>query len=332
MTAVPDRRTEDDRGTPRRHYVTSAHDGWPLEEFLAAHVPDVPPRVLRRLLVGGSVLVDGGAGWLGRKLRSGERVTLELPGDSRAAPEPAYGVLLEDASFLVVDKPAGTPVVPDRSREVPSLIERIREQRDSEALVVHRIDKDASGAVVVALDRASHRSLSLQFQRREVAKEYLALVTGEPDRDEGRIELPIGHDPRHKMRMRTDRNAGKPSTTRYRVVERFRDYALLRVFPETGRTHQIRVHLAGVGHALAVDPTYGGRAELWLSELKPDYRVKGRRVERPILSRLTLHASRVRLRHPSTGEEVTAAAPLPEDLALVLKMLRKYRPPRSGER
>lgn len=315
-------------------YVTSDHHGWRLEDFLADQGLPLDPPQIRRMLLAGSVEVDLEKGWLGRKMRSGERVRFEAEGpiqETRTDADVRLPLLHEDDLFVVVDKPAGIPVVPDRSQGVPSMIELLRASAPGGTyLVVHRIDKDASGAVVVARDRDAHRELSRQFEKREVHKQYLALVSGEPDRDDDVIELPIGHDPRDTMRMRPDRRAGKLSRTRYEVRERFRDYTLVEVFPETGRTHQIRVHMSGVGHALAIDPMYGSRSRLLLSELKPGYRSR-RGVESPLMDRLTLHAKAVGFRHPGSGETVQVESPLHDDFALVLKMLRKYRPSRNRD-
>ncbi len=315
-------------------YVTTAHDGWRLERFLAIEFEDTSPREIRRKLLAGEVRVGGELGWLGYRLRSGQRVTVDFgSGPEAHAPVSEFPtVIADDPEFLVVAKTAGVTVVPDRTRSAPSIIELLRDAAPAgeERFVVHRIDRDATGIVVFAKNRASHRHLSRQFQNREVSKEYLAIVTGEPDRDEPQtIELPIGHDPREKMRMRTDRREGKPSRTTFRVVERFRDFALVGVRPETGRTHQIRVHMAGIGHPLAVDPMYGGSDVLTVADLKNTYRPKRGAVPTPLIDRLTLHAWRLHFRHPGSEEAFDVECPPPEDFELTLKMLRKYRPPKE---
>ena len=312
-------------------YVTTAHEGWPVEQFLVAELPDLPREMIRRMLRAGDIRIDRETAWLGRRLRSGERVIVPAA-EVEAGPAP-IPVLLEDDVLLVVDKPAGTPVIPDRALKHPSLIERMREAagEDESRYVVHRIDMEASGVVVLAKTAEAHRELSRQFEKREVEKRYLAIVAGEPDLDEDVIELPIGHDPRNRMRMRTDRREGKLSRTMYRVVERFRDHALVEARPETGRTHQIRVHLAGIGHPLAVDKMYGSRDRMRLSDIKPGYRRKTREIESALIDRLTLHARELGFTHPVSGERVTVGVDVPDDFALALKMLRKFRPPRTDE-
>jgi len=307
--------------------VPSTRHGWPLEEFLADLLSEAPPVAIRRMLVGGRVLVNGRAGWLGQRLAMGDAVAFEPDEVDASRPAASPRIVLEREGFVVVSKPAGLPTVPERKPTGASLVDLLRERRgEVRWYVVHRLDRDTSGLLVVAKTPEAHRDLSLQFERREVAKEYLALVCGEVDLDEGRIDLPIGHDPRDATRMRPDRRRGRISTTRYEVEERYRDFTLVRVFPETGRTHQVRVHLAGIGHALAVDPTYGSRSILRLSEIKPAYRPKRAGAERPLIDRLTLHARRLTFRAPLSEERLTVEAPAPGDFILVLRMLRKYRP------
>ena len=241
-------------------------------------------------------------------------------------------VLHRDEHLLAIDKPAGIASTRERwDHDTPSVVDRVMEQLERETgeefplRTVHRIDKDTSGVLLLARTGAAGRALGRQFRQREVAKVYLALVAGAPREPEGRIDARLDRDPRRPGAMRVVRKGGKLSLTRWETVERYLGFALLRVRPETGRTHQIRVHLAHAGMPLAIDPLYGGAREaIRLSELKRDYRPSGRKPESPLIARLTLHAASVAFDHPASGERTRVEAPLPKDLRLVLRDLERY--------
>jgi 23S rRNA pseudouridine955/2504/2580 synthase/23S rRNA pseudouridine1911/1915/1917 synthase len=169
------------------------------------------------------------------------------------------------------------------------------------------------------------RSLSRQFRDREVQKTYLAIVAGTPPEDGGRIEVRVDEDRGRAGRMRVVPKKGKDAITDWRVLERYRGYALLKVEPRTGRTHQIRVSLLHVGYPLLVDSLYGGQSEFRLSTLKRRYKQKRDRPEIPLIARVSLHAAAIALSHPITGEPVEVRAPAPKDFELTLKNLRRYR-------
>jgi RluA family pseudouridine synthase len=202
-----------------------------------------------------------------------------------------------------------------------------------EILVVHRLDRETSGLLLVAWRPEPHRALSIQFQRREVAKTYLAIVRGEVARDEFEVDAPLEKDPAGGSRMRIARpGEGKKSLTRFRTAERFRGFTLLSAHPRTGRQHQIRVHLRHAGHPLAVDPAYGGAAGLFLSELKRGYRPARDRPEAPLIGRVSLHALALEVRDPAPAPEEGATrrleCPPPKDFQRALDALRRYIPRR----
>lgn len=240
-------------------------------------------------------------------------------------------ILFNDARFVAVNKPSGLATIPGRA-ETDSVLERLGRQlglpssgtADPRMRVVHRLDKDTSGVLIFATDLEVQRHLSHQFQHNEVQKEYLALVAGRPAADEGDIDAPLAPHPTHKERMTVTKH-GKPARTSWRVEQRFRDLALIRCFPKTGRTHQIRVHLASIGLPLAIDPLYhparGSDAGLFLSHFKRGYHKSG--TERPLIERLTLHAHRLTFKDLS-GVEITLEAPIPKDLRATINMLTKY--------
>lgn len=231
-------------------------------------------------------------------------------------------ILHDDAFILVVDKPPRIASI--RGSGEPGLTDVLREQKlvdaDAELRIVHRLDKEASGVIVFARSLAAQRMLTEQFVRRRVEKVYLALVRGRVAGD-GAVALPLRAD---AARRRADvAPDGKPSLTEYGVVEHVAGHTLLECRPRTGRLHQIRVHLAAIGHPLAVDPLYGGARAILLSEYKRDYRSSGRRAERPLIDRLTLHALRLTFDHPDGRGAVTFEAPPPRDFRAALNQLRR---------
>lgn len=239
----------------------------------------------------------------------------------RAPRPPALHLLHVDDWVVVVDKPAGLLSVPGRGayEDVPARLRALPEFAADEPLrIVHRLDRDASGVLLFARGIEAQRRLVAQFMSRTVEKIYGALVTGYVTQ-EGEIDVPLGFDKRAN-KVVADRR-GKPSQTHYRVLERVAGNTWLECRPITGRRHQIRVHLAAIGHPLAVDPDYGGGQALWLSHHKRGYRPNRRDEERPLIDRLTLHACRLSLRHPATDDPVSYEAPLPKDLRVTLKQL-----------
>ena len=195
--------------------------------------------------------------------------------------------------------------------------------------IVHRLDRDTSGVLVVAKTDAAHYALAEQFGKRTVEKEYFAIVVGVPDRDRDVIDMPIGSHPyqREKMAIRREHTTSRPAQTFYEVAERFDGFAALRVLPKTGRTHQIRVHLSAISCPVVCDKQYGGRSEITRGEIRrdpDDHQV--------LLNRQALHARRLKLRHPVSGEQLTFEAPLAADLEIVLNELRQFRSKASGRK
>jgi 23S rRNA pseudouridine1911/1915/1917 synthase len=250
---------------------------------------------------------------------------VSVPAPAPAAPQPEdipLRVVYEDAALLVIDKPTGLVVHPGAGTPagtlVNALVARVRDLSGVGGVlrpgIVHRLDRGTSGLLVVAKDDATHRELARQFAARSVEKEYLALVLGSPARAAGEIDKPIGRDPARRMRMSVRASRGRTALTSWRVVERFDGAALLRVRIHSGRTHQIRVHLASIGHAVAGDPLYGGTRT-------PSGRTAAREALAS-LARPALHSARLAFTHPVSHERLTLEAPLPEDLLQVLRELR----------
>ncbi|MBL7796893.1 MAG: RluA family pseudouridine synthase [Saprospiraceae bacterium] len=237
---------------------------------------------------------------------------------------PNYELLFEDDLMLVVSKPAGLLTIPDRFGNKDSLLAAL--ERDfGKVFVVHRLDRETSGVLCFARTEAAHRHLSLQFEHHSADKFYLVLVDGVVHQQEGEINKPIGPHPTIPNKMTTSR-AGKPSLTFFRVLEHFKQFTLMEALLKTGRTHQVRVHFLSIGYPLAVDALYGKRSAFFLSEIKgKTYRTgKFSDEERPLMERTSLHAFRLRLDHPGTGERLEFKAELPKDFDAVLKQLRKW--------
>ncbi|HZP60081.1 MAG TPA: RluA family pseudouridine synthase [Opitutaceae bacterium] len=236
---------------------------------------------------------------------------------------PLPPILHQDDALLAFDKPAGLLVAPDRwdkSRE--NLMALVHARFGPGVANVHRLDAATSGLLLCAQTKPALDFLTGQFQARTVGKIYHAFVAGQPALDEFTVELALGPDERQPGRMRMVKKGGQAAVTSFRVLERFRGCAWLECRPLTGRTHQIRVHLAATGTPVLGDAFYGDEAPLLLSSFKRGY--KGRETERPLLARLGLHASELTLLHPLSRERVTLQAPLPHAFAVALKYLRKF--------
>ena len=272
---------------------------------------------IQRLISDGHVLVAGNVIKNRDTVRPGDVLDIDVPPPEPAgieAEEIPLNVVYEDADVLVVDKQAGLVVHPAVGHKSGTLVNALL-ARDTEyggiagvarPGIVHRLDRDTSGLLMVAKTDAAQTSLMLQLKARRVKKTYLALVQGGVQAAAGRIEAPIGRDPRNRLRMAVVAD-GRSATTGYRVRERFRDWTLLELDLITGRTHQIRVHLEAIGHPLAGDPVYGTGT----SRRGPDG-----------LERLFLHAWRIQFASPSTGDLIRLEAALPADLEAVLERLR----------
>jgi 23S rRNA pseudouridine1911/1915/1917 synthase len=341
-----------------------------LDEFLCLSFPLLNKGFLRRQVRDGRVLVDGGPANPSQRLRTDQVLVIDfdesegLP-EAPVAPKVDIPVLYEDEHLLAVDKPTGLASEPERwARGNASLsggllelaLDRSKIARadpttpasglEFRPRLLHRLDKDTTGVVLVAKTIEAERQVREAFDTNRVTKTYIALVEGEyglADGEEEIVDLPIGPDEKKSGRMQVDRKDGKPSQTRIRIEQRFRGYTLLRCQPLTGRTHQIRVHMREVGFPLAVDPVYGRRNSLSLSEIKRDYHKKPGSHESPLIDRLTLHALAIELPavagepgEPNTNGEANTngdarmlriEAPIPRDFARLLKQLAKVRAP-----
>jgi 23S rRNA pseudouridine1911/1915/1917 synthase len=305
----------------RRLAVDAAHDGARLDVFLSARLPALSRSRLHNLIAAGAVRVGGETRKPASRVHRGQEVTVEIPvvPPAEVIAEPiSLDVRYEDRDLLVVNKPAGLPVHPGPGHAGGTLVNALLARVPGLAGVggalrpgiVHRLDKDTSGLLVVAKTEAALRALQAAIKAREVRREYLALVHGRVAVAEGTIEAPIARHPRHRRRMAVVAR-GREAVTRYRVRDRFGAATLVEASLQTGRTHQIRVHFAHLGHPVVGDPVYGRRGERW-----------GMR-------RQALHAFRLTFTHPGTGALIAVEAPLPQDMANALDAVRAapLRPP-----
>ncbi|MDR1941480.1 MAG: RluA family pseudouridine synthase [Endomicrobium sp.] len=241
-------------------------------------------------------------------------------------------ILYQDSNIVVINKPSGVLVIPDRhTYENKTLVGILKKQLGQKIWVVHRIDRETTGVVVFAKNAQAHKRLSMQFEHSQVSKKYIALLSGVIEDEEAQINKPVLVS---DSRVEID-PSGKESITDYKVLERFKGYTLVQAIPKTGRRHQIRIHFWSLGHPLAIDKDYGSGQPILLSQIKRNYKEKSTRQEKPLIDRLTLHAAQLTLTLPDCQEErdfvsdsdnktKTFAAPLPKDFEIALKQLRKY--------
>lgn len=301
-----------------------------LDVYLANTFADYSRAAIQRAIAAGQVLVEQNQARPSLKLEPGWNVTIAGIETAREGPDPEdipLDILYEDDWLVAVNKPAGMIVHPAkghwRGTLAAALAYRFTQLSSTGGPtrpgIVHRLDRDTSGVIVVAKHDRAHDALASQFKERTTRKEYMAIVRGQPDRDADVIDRPIGPHPkiRQQMAIRAGHPDAKEALTRFEVAERYEKFALLNVLPKTGRTHQIRVHLASIGLPILCDKLYGGAAEAKSCELS------AAGDDRLILARQALHARRLTIGHPHSGERVTFEAPVPDDMNRTVACLRK---------
>jgi 23S rRNA pseudouridine1911/1915/1917 synthase len=294
-----------------------------LDTFLRGKFPAVSRGAIQRLIDEGHILVNGRSVKPTHTPRAGEQVQVHWPEARPAEAQPEampLDILFEDDALLVLNKPAGLVVHPAAGHEEHTLVNALLHHCAGELSgiggvarpgIVHRLDKETSGCLVVAKSDDTHLALSAQFATRKVEKIYEAIVCGEMPRDQGEIRAAIARHPSHRKRMAVDDDAGREARTTYRVLERLRGATLAEAILHTGRTHQIRVHFQFIGYPLVGDVTYGNRQNQHLTDLT--------RYRAP---RQMLHAGQLAFIHPRTGKRLSFTAPRPEDFLDALSALR----------
>lgn len=303
----------------RRIELAVDEGGSRLDKFVAEQVTDLSRSAIQRLIDAAQVTVNGEPAKASYKPRPGDRVVVCVP-----QPEPeepvaeaiSLDIVYEDQVLMVINKPAGMVIHPAPGHQSGTLVNALLahcpdlagDSGNARPGIVHRLDRDTSGLILVSKNEQIRRALQRQFQARLVHKVYVALLYGRPEAARGRIEAPLGRDPRHRQRMAVVPD-GREAITEYRLLDTFAggDYSLVEAEPKTGRTHQIRVHLASIGHPVVGDTVYGRR-----------------RTRLPV-SRQFLHAQRLGFTHPLTGLPLEFEAALPDDLAAVVRLLEQDR-------
>lgn len=315
-----------DDSLTRTFVVSSDEEGVRLDTFLASQIEGWSRARLQQLIADEEVLVNGKPSKASHKLRVKDEIEVELVASPAEAFEPEdlpLEVVYEDEALIVVNKPAGLVVHPAAGIHSGTLANALAYHFDQLSTkggnirpgIVHRIDKDTSGLLVVAKTELAHEKLADQFRDRTVFKSYLALVHGVLERETGRIDQPLARDPRNRTRMAIIRG-GRSALSLYRIQRRFERFTLLNVEIKTGRTHQIRVHLASLKHPVVGDDLYGGGRDNTVRDNKL-------RVEIRKLGRQFLHAAELGIVHPVSGEQMRFQAPLPAELKYLLDLLEK---------
>ncbi len=318
-------------------HFTSDNSGSRLDQFVEAQYLASPPRkqqlsrtYIQQLIRDGAVTVNGKASKPGYKLRAGDEITLQLPDPSPLETIPPESVplniLYEDSSLIVIDKPAGMLVHPAGGVYTGTLVNALLGHcTDLSGIggterpgIVHRLDKDTSGVLVAAKTDRAHRTLSAQFEAHSTSRNYVAAICGVPDPGAGTIDEQIARSHRDRRKMAVVKTNGRRAVTHYQVLEVYEGFSLLRLSLETGRLHQIRVHLSFLGYPIAGDPVYGGGRERALSDA-PSVAVRQALIK---LNRQALHAETLAFNHPDTDERLEFSAPMPSDMQRVVDSLR----------
>ena len=322
-----------DSAGPVEIVVSDEQAGKRLDVLLAEQFMQFSRVHLRRVIDAGGVTVDGHQAKVAYRLKAGQKIHFLVPDMPRTGPLPEnipLDIIYEDEHLAAINKQPGMVVHPAKGHWSGTLTSALAFHfaelsttgGPTRPGVVHRLDRDTSGVIVIAKTDAAHLGLAKQFEDRTTEKEYATIVVNGPDRDRDFIRKPIGPHPhqRDKMAIREDHPLSRTAETFYEVIERFDGFTYMRILPKTGRTHQIRVHLGSINAAVLCDRLYGSRAILTRGEL-----TRQPKDETLLLDRQALHARRLKIKHPISGEVMEFTAELPEDMQRVLAALREYR-------
>jgi len=307
--------------------------GWRLDHYVSRLYPNFSRALFQKAISEGKILVNGLQAKAARRLRVNDRLTVNLPTepDSRIQPESIpLDILFEDDHLVIINKPAGMIVHPGKANYGGTLANALQAHFDElsdmagqhRPGIVHRLDRNTSGLLVVAKNNQVHHRLSQQFEQREVKKTYLAVVQGIVDFDSDFIETHVRVHPklREKMTVCEAGNEARVATTFYEVIERFADHTFVRLHPRTGRTHQLRVHMSHLGNPIVADRLYGGGNELRLSATT---QLEAGQADRILIHRQALHAFQLTFTHPDSGQTMQFEAPLAADIQDVVDVLQR---------
>jgi 23S rRNA pseudouridine1911/1915/1917 synthase len=302
-----------------------------IDKYLHSRLANLSRAMIQKQIAAGAVKVNGKTVKASFKLSQGDKIELTAPTlpTKEIMPEDIpLNIIYEDDDLIVLNKQPGMIVHPARGNTHGTLVNALAFYSDelSSGLgefrpgIVHRLDKDTTGVMVVAKNDITQWKVARQFQNRQVKKTYLAIVHGTPELTADRISAPLGVHPKIRVKYAIRPEMGKEAVTFYEVLEEFRGFSLLKLTPQTGRTHQIRVHLSYIKHPIVADDMYGGKlVYLWqLQDVEST-------AQDPLITRCALHACTLEFKHPTTNKIMKFEAPLPEDMQNLLEMLRKYR-------
>lgn len=329
--------------------VEARAHGWRLDHYLVRLYPNYSRALLQKAIDEQTVLLNGLPAKRARRLRVNDRLSVRLPDEPDDSIEPEdlpLSILHEDEWLIVLNKQPDMIVHPGRGNTTGTLAAALQFHFNDLSDVagqhrpgiVHRLDRDTSGVIVVAKDNQVHGRLSKQFEQRTVKKQYVALVKGHVDYESDWIRTYVKVHPyyREKMTVCAEEERARKASTFYEVAERFDGYTFVNLFPRTGRTHQLRVHMAHLGFPIVADRQYGGGEQLVLSELTPLLSgsadeaaadATSAAADDTLIARQALHAHRLEFEHPGTHQRVEFVAPLPDDIQRTLEAMRQYRQP-----
>ena len=317
--------------------IKKAFEDRRIDRYLASRLPDYSRTFLQKLVKEGAVLVNGRTVKSSYDIQKGDFISVRVPvlEESKIVPEDIpIDIVYEDDYLMLINKPYDMVVHPAGRHHCGTVVNALAFHCQNlsqvngplKAGIVHRLDRDTSGIMLTIKSDAVHSQIAMQFEKRSVRKEYLAVVEGELMFDSDEISLPIARHIIDSQKMAVRHDIGKEAVSIYEVVERFRGYTLVKVMPKTGRTHQIRVHMRAIGHPVVADFMYSSQESCYLSDLLQKKREEG---ELPIIDRQALHAHRIEFFHPIHNKKMEFEVDMPEDISALVKTLRDVRPYRN---
>ncbi|MFO0794376.1 MAG: RluA family pseudouridine synthase [Candidatus Brocadiaceae bacterium] len=314
--------------------IKKAFDEKRIDRYLASRLPDYSRTFIQKLIKEGAVQVHGRTVKSSYDIQKNDVITVSLPvlEESKVVPEDIpLNIVYEDDYLMLINKPYDMVVHPAGGHPSGTLVNGLafhcqnlsQANGPLKAGIVHRLDRDTSGIMLVIKSDAVHSHIAMQFEKRYVKKEYIAVVEGVIAFDSDEINLPIGRHQIDRLKMAVRHDIGKEAVSIYEVIERFRGYTLVKIMPKTGRTHQIRVHMRAIGHPVVADATYSKQDTYYLSDLVQKDKVPG---EIPLIERQALHAHKIEFFHPIQNKKMEFKVDLPPDIELLVKTLREVRP------
>ena len=317
--------------------IKKAFEDRRIDRYLASRLPDYSRTFLQKLVKEGAVLVNGRTVKSSYDIQKGDFISVRVPvlEESKIVPEDIpIDIVYEDDYLMLINKPYDMVVHPAGRHHCGTVVNALAFHCQNlsqvngplKAGIVHRLDRDTSGIMLTIKSDAVHSHIAMQFEKRSVKKEYLAVVEGELMLDSDEISLPIARHIIDSQKMAVRHDVGKEAVSVYEVVERFRGYTLVKVMPKTGRTHQIRVHMRAIGHPVVADFMYSSQESCYLSDLLQKEREEG---ELPIIDRQALHAHRIEFFHPIHNKKMEFEVDMPADISALVSILRDVRPYRN---